>query len=65
MVPVNEASLVISDPQTVKSAQPEKEQPSKGPPPRLLRFNPIYVEPSLTSIQSTKDLQMLFPNSFD
>ena len=65
IVPVNEVSLVISDPQTVKSAQPVKEQPSKGPPLRGSRFNPIYVEPGSTSIQSTKDLQTLFPNSFD
>ena len=63
--PVNEASLVISDPQAVKSAQPVKEQPSKGPPPRGSRFNPIYVEPGSTSIESTRDIQMLFPNSFD
>ena len=65
MVPVNEASLSISDPQTVKSAQPVKEQPLKGPPPRGLRFNPIYIEPGSTSIKSTRDLQTLFPNGFD
>ena len=65
MVPVNEVSLVISDPQTVKLAQPVKEQPSKGPPPRGSRFNPIYIEPGSTSIESTRDLQTLFPNSFD
>ena len=28
-------------------------------------FNPIYVEPGSTSISSTKDLQTLYPNSFD
>ena len=65
MVPVNEASLVISDPQMAKSAQPAKEQPSKGPPPKGSRFNPIYVEPGSTSIESTRDLQALFSNSFD
>ena len=65
MVPVNEASLVISDPQMAKSAQSEKEQPSKGPPPKGLTFNPIYVQPGSTSIKSTRDLQPLFPNSFD
>ena len=65
MSPVNEARPVISDPQTVKSAQPVKEQTSKGPPPRGSRFNPIYIKPGSTSIKSTRDLQMLFPNSFD
>ena len=65
MVPVNEVRLVNSDPQTLKSAQPVKEQPSKGPPPRGSRFNPIYIEPGSTSIESTRDLQMLFANSFD
>ena len=38
---------------------------AKGPPPKGLRFNPIYVEPGSTSIESTRDLQVLFPNSFD
>ena len=56
MVPVNEVSLVISDPQTVKTAQPVKEQPSRGPPPKGSRFNPIYIEPGSTSIESTRDL---------
>ena len=65
MVPVNEVSLVTLDPQMAKSAQPVKEQPSKGPPPKGSRFNPIFVEPGSTSIESTMDLQALFPNSFD
>ena len=65
MVPVNEVSQVISDPQTAKMAQPVKDQPSSGPPPKGLRFNPIYMEPGSTSINSTRDLQALFPNSFD
>ena len=65
MVPVNEASQVISDPQMAKTAQPVKDQPSSGPPPKGLRFNPIYVEPGSTSINSTRDLQALFPNSFN
>ena len=33
MVPVNEASWVLSDPQTAKMAQPVKDQPSSCPPP--------------------------------
>ena len=65
MVPVNEASLVISDPQTVKATLQLKEQPMKCPPPKGLRFNPIYIEPGSTPIQSTRDLQVLFPNSFN
>ena len=43
MVPVNEVSWVISDPQTAKMAQPVKDQPLSGPPPKGSRFNPIYV----------------------
>ena len=65
MVPVQEASWVISDHQTAKTAQPVKDQPSSGPPTKGLRFNPIYVEPGSTPITSTRDLQALFPNSFD
>ena len=41
------------------------EQLSSGPPPPGSRFNPIYVEPGSVSIDSTRDLQALFPNSFD
>ena len=65
MVPIDEASQVISDPQSRKKAQPVTEQPSSGPPPIGSRFNPIYVEPGSVSIDSTRDLQVLFPNSFD
>ena len=65
MVPVNEVSLVISDPQKVKLAPLPREQPSKGPPQKGLRFNLIYIEPGSTSILSTRDLQALVPNSFD
>ena len=65
MVPVDEASQVISDPQTRKMAQPVTEQPSIGPPPPGSRFNSTYVNPGSVSINSTRDLQALFPNSFD
>ena len=65
MIPVNEVSLVISDPEMVKMAQPVKEQPLRGPPPKGSRFNPTYVEPGSTSIESTRDFQALFSNSFD
>ena len=65
MVPVDEVSQVISDPQMRKKAQPVTKQLSSGPPPPGSRFNPIYVEPGSVSIDSTRDLQALFPNSFD
>ena len=65
MVPIDEVSQVISDPQMRKKAQPVTEQPSSGPPPPGSRFNPIYMEPGSVSIDSTRDLQALFPNSFD
>ena len=65
MVPVDEASQVISDRKSRKKAQPVTEQPSSSPPPPGSRFNPIYMEPGSVSIDSTRDLQALFPNSFD
>ena len=42
-----------------------KGQPSSDPPPKGSRFNSIYVKPGSTTIDSTKDLQALFPSSFD
>ena len=65
MVPVNEVSQVISDPLMAKMAQPVKDQASSGPPPKGSRFNPIYIEPGSTPIDSTRDLQALFSNSFN
>ena len=65
MVPIDEVSQVISDPKSRKKAQPVTEQSSSGPPPPGSRFNPIYMEPGSVSIDSTRDLQVLFPNSFD
>ena len=65
MVPVDEASQVISDPKSRKKAQPVTEQLSSGPTPSGSRFNPIHMEPGSVSINSTRDLQVLFPNSFD
>ena len=65
MVPVDEVTQVISDPKTKKKTQPAIEQPSSGPPPPGLQFNPIYMEPGSVTINSTRDLQALFPNSFD
>ena len=65
MVPIDEVSQVISHPPSRKKAQPVTEQLSSGPPPPGPRFNPIYVEPGSVSINSTRDLQVLFPNSSD
>ena len=65
MVPVNEVSQVISDSQTAKMAQSVKEQPLSEQPAQRSRFNPIYMEPGSSSIDSTKDLQALFLNIFD
>ena len=65
MVPVDEASQVISDPKTRKKMQPVTEQLLSSPPPPGSRFNPIYVEPGSVSINSTRDLQALFPNNFE
>ena len=62
MVPCDEVSQVISGPQM---AVAEREQPSSDKPAQGSRFNPIYVEPGTVQIDSTKDLQTLYPNSFD
>ena len=65
MVPADEVTLVISDPKLMKKVEKVAEQPSSGPPPPGSRFNPIYVEPGSVTIDSTRDLQALYPNSFD
>ena len=65
MVPADEVTQVISDPKLRKKTQPVTEQPSSGPPPPGSQFNPIYMEPGSVTIDSTRDLQALFPNSFD
>ena len=65
MVPVDEVTQVISDPKSMKKTQQVTEQLSSGPPPPGSQFNPIYVEPGSVTINSTRDLQALYPNSFD
>ena len=65
MVPVDEVTQVISDPKSRKKAQSVTEQLSSSPPPPGSQFNPINVEPGSVTINSTRDLQALFPNSFD
>ena len=64
MVPVDEVTQVISDSKAKKKMQPVIEQPPSDPPPGS-QFNPIYVEPGSMTINSTRDLQALFPNNFD
>ena len=54
-----------SDPKLMKKTQRVAEQPSSGPLPLGSHFNPIYVEPGSVTIDSTRDLQALYPNSFD
>ena len=64
MVPADEATLVISDPKSKKVEKVAK-QLSSSPLPPGSQFNPIYVEPRSVTIDSTRDLQALYPNSFD
>ena len=63
LVPSNETTLVISDPKTAKMSQPREE--SMKAPQKGLGFNLIYVEPSKILINSTADLQAVYPNSFN
>ena len=65
MVPADEVTLVISDPKSMKKTQKVTEQLSRSLPPPGSRFNPIYMEPGSVTIDSTRDLQALYPNSFD
>ena len=65
MVPAKEATQVISDPKLRKKTQQVAEQLSSSPPPPGSWFNPIYMKPGSVTIDSTRDLQALFPNSFD
>ena len=65
MVPVDEVTQVISETKSKKKTQQVTEQPSSSPPPPGSQFNPIYMEPGSVTIDSTRDLQALFPNSFD
>ena len=65
MVPADKVTRVISDPKSMKKTPKVTEQLSSGPLPPGSRFNPIYVEPRSVTIDSTRDLQALYPNSFD
>ena len=62
-LPTNEQTKIISEPVRALRDQPQDE--SAAAPLQASRFNPIYVEPGSIQISSTKDLQTLYPNSFD
>ena len=61
--PTNEQTKIISEPVRALRDQPQDE--SSVAPLQASRFNPIYMEPGSIQISSTKDLQTLYPNSFD
>ena len=63
MVPVDEADSSHFR-QKRRHNQPQNSRPAVPPPPGSW-FNPIYMEPGSVTIDSTRDLQALFPNSFD
>ena len=62
-IPTKEQTKVISEPVRALRDQPQDE--SAVAPLQASRFNPIYVEPGSIQINSTKDLQTLYPNSSD
>ena len=59
----NEQTQIISEPARALRDRPQGE--SSEVPLQALQFNPIYVEPGSVRINSTRDLQALYPNSFD
>ena len=65
MVPADEVTLVISDPKLMKKVEKVAEQLSSSPLPPGSWFSPIYMEPGSVTIDSTRDLQALYSNSFD
>ena len=62
-LPTNEQTQIVSEPARALREWPQKE--SAEAPLKASRFNPIYVEPGSIRVNSTKDLQTLYPNSFD
>ena len=62
-LPTNEQTQIVSEPVRALRDQPQEE--SAEAPLQASRFNPIYVEPGSIQINSTRDLQTLYPNSFD
>ena len=62
-IPTNKQTKIVSEPVTALREQLQDE--SAVAPLQASRFNPFYVEPGSIQINSTKDLQTLYPNSFD
>ena len=62
-LPTNEQTQIISEP--ARALRDWLQEESTEAPLQASRFNPIYVEPGSIQINSTRDLQTLYPNSFD
>ena len=62
-LPTNEQTQIISEPARALRDWPQEE--STEAPLQVSWFNPIYVEPGSIRINSTRDLQTLYPNSFN
>ena len=62
-VPTSEQTKIISEP--VRALRDQLQDESAVAPLQASRFNPIYMEPGSVQINSTKDLQTLYPHSFD
>ena len=62
-LPTNEQTQIVSVPVRALRDQPKKE--TMKAPLKVSRFNPIYVEPGSIQINSTRELQMLYPNSLN
>ena len=62
-LPTNEQTQIVSEPARALRDWPQEE--SMEAPLQASQFNPIYVEPGSIRINSTRDLQTLYPNSFN
>ena len=62
-LPTNKQTQIISEPARALRDWPQEE--STEAPLQASRFNPIYMEPGSIRINSTRDLQTLYPNSFN
>ena len=62
-LPTNKQNQIVSEPARALRDWPQEE--STEAPLQVSRFNPIYVEPGSIRINITRDLQTLYPNSFN
>ena len=62
-LPTNEQTQIVSEPARALRDRPQGE--SAEVPSQASWFNPIYVEPGSVHNNSTRDLQTLYPNSFN